>query len=185
LRGIRIASDAGVPVRAEIVGPSSEEYRRHLLDRLEELDLANIVALKGALDSAGIADVYSSSHIGVVLYEDTDGANNSLPNKLFEIMAAGRCVLANQHEAKELIERERCGVGLRSLSPEELASAFADLAANRAYVAEAGRRGLAAAQRTYNWQTQVEPLVARVTDLLGSNVEGAPLAKLNGGRRGC
>ena len=91
------------------------------------------------------------------------------PNKLFEAMAAGVPVVASDLPGMATIVRATgCGLLCDPIDPASIAAAIrsileAEPAERRAY----GRRGSAAALKTYNWETQVAGLLEEYGRLTG------------------
>jgi glycosyltransferase involved in cell wall biosynthesis len=91
------------------------------------------------------------------------------PNKLFEAMAAGVPVVASDLPGMAGIVRESgCGLLVDPTDPAAIALAIRTIldapeAERRGY----GERALAAAHKTYNWERQMELLLAEYGRLTG------------------
>ena len=110
-------------VSIEIVGPASDEYRTWIASTIEEKGIEHLVSVHPALPPAQVVEFLSELDAALVLYGEGDNANDSLPNKLFDAMSAGTCVIANQAQAADLIREAVCGVAV-SLDPSDLAGAI-------------------------------------------------------------
>ncbi|MFE0526358.1 glycosyltransferase [Micromonospora parva] len=116
-RGIEVLIDAvvaaraaGAPVRLTITGPAGKEYRQLLRDRIDAAEAGDYIALEEACATGEVPTCYQRSHIGTALYEAVDAANDSLSNKIFEGVVAGRPVIAgNLAENRALVKRHRLG----------------------------------------------------------------------------
>lgn len=91
------------------------------------------------------------------------------PNKLFEAMAAGVPIVASDLPGMATIVTETgCGVLCDPTDPESVAAAIRRLLDAPTSEREAfGRRGLAAAHETYNWETQAQILFGEYSRLSG------------------
>ena len=81
----------------------------------------------GPVSSDQVVDYATTATIGVVATEPT-GLNNrySLPNKLFQYMAAGIPVVATDlSQIREIVDGERCGLVVDTTSPSAVAGAIA------------------------------------------------------------
>lgn len=85
----------------------------------------------------------------------------SLPNKLFESMAAGLPVVASDlPEVRRVLEEETAGVIVDARRPEAIAAALRDLLADPDRAAEMGANGRRATRERYNWRTSADALLA-------------------------
>lgn len=76
----------------------------------------------------------------------------SLPNKLFEYMAAGLPVVAsNFPQVREVVEGSGAGRVVDTCDPRAIGAALCDLLDDRPAMAEMGRRAREAVERRYNW----------------------------------
>lgn len=122
------------------------------------------VAPTELLDWVGSADV-----VAMPIQPSTLNHRLTTPNKLFEAMAAGVPVVASDLPGMAGIVRETgCGVLCDPTSPDSIAAAIRSiLEAPEADRARYRERALAAVRSTYNWDAQVELLLAEYTRLTG------------------
>ena len=113
--------------------------------------------------------VASADLVAMPIQPTTLNHRLTTPNKLFEAMAAGVPVIASDLPGMaEIVRESGCGLLVDPADPDAIAAAarsILDAPADerRAY----GERGLAAAHDTYNWETQVERLLAEYGRLSG------------------
>lgn len=116
------------------------------------------------LEWVGSADV-----VAMPIQPTTLNHRLTTPNKLFEAMAAGVPVVASDLPGMSGIVRETgCGVLCDPTSPESIAAAVCSILDASDAEREAYRkRSLAAVHSTYNWESQVEILLAEYGRLTG------------------
>jgi len=85
----------------------------------------------------------------------------SLPNKLFQYMAAGLAVVASDFpQVREVVVGSGAGLVTDTRSPEMIARALSALLADRDAARQMGERGRAAVDARYNWATSAQTLLA-------------------------
>ncbi|HPT22416.1 MAG TPA: glycosyltransferase family 4 protein [Bacteroidales bacterium] len=91
----------------------------------------------------------------------------SLPNKLFDYIAAGIPVVASDlPEIKKVIVENKCGVIVRNVNPENISEAFTKLLDNKAKLEEL-KRNAVKASGTINWKIENE----KVKELYNSIIQ--------------
>jgi len=103
---------------------------------------------------AASADVGVNAIVGTSLND-----RYSLPNKLFQYMAAGLPVVSSDlPHVRDIVEGARCGLLADTKWPEAIAEAIGDILADRDEAAAMGARGRAAVAERYNWGTSAAVL---------------------------
>jgi len=83
----------------------------------------------------------------------------SLPNKLFQYMAAGIPVVASEFsQVREIVEGTHCGLVADTTRPDAIADAIGRILADREAAAAMGARGRAAVAERYNWSASAAVL---------------------------
>ena len=91
----------------------------------------------------------------------------SLPNKLFQYMAAGIPVVASDfRQVREVVEGSGCGLVVDTTRPEAIAGGIRRVLAAPAEAASMGARSRAAVVDRYNWETSARVLRAVYTGVL-------------------
>lgn len=95
----------------------------------------------------------ASATVGVALATPISENNRlSLPNKLFQCMAAGIPVLANDFpHMRDIVEGSRAGLCVDPTDSAAISAALRRLVANSAEAAEMGRHGAEAVRARYHW----------------------------------
>ena len=102
---------------------------------------------------------------GLIAYGRTAGSN-SLPNRLFEYMAAGLPVIGPSYakEIAAILEKERCGLTVDMENPEALAEAIVFLKMNPRDARAMGERARESFFQRHNWEDEIRPLIRRIRD---------------------
>jgi glycosyltransferase involved in cell wall biosynthesis len=104
---------------------------------------------------------------GLVLFHPAPNHTDSLPNKLFEYMAAGLPVVASNFPLwKEIVEGNRCGITVDPLDPKAIARAIEYLLTHPEEARRMGENGRRAVEEKYNWGKDAEKLVRLYRNLL-------------------
>lgn len=116
----------------------------------------------------------ASATIGVALTAPISENNRlALPNKLFQCMAAGIPVVANDApHVRAIVEGSGAGLCVDPTDPTAIANAIHQLVADPAAAAEMGRLGAAAIRDRYNWAHSEQALLD-VYDRIRGRVMGA------------
>jgi glycosyltransferase involved in cell wall biosynthesis len=122
------------------------------------------VAPTELLDWVASADV-----VGALFQHDTLNNYLSTPNKFLEAMAAGVPSVCSDHPGMGPIARETgCGIPVDPSDVDAIAEAIRTIVDASPDERSAGRaRALAAAHDTYNWESQVQALLAEYGRLTG------------------
>jgi glycosyltransferase involved in cell wall biosynthesis len=140
-------------------GFGEEAFRQ----RVDALGIAKQVDLREPVSLRAIPGVLQSCHAGLIGYGRSIG-EGSLPNRLFEYMAAGLAVIAPSYsvEIKATIEAEGCGLLVDFEDPAQVAQAMVELSEDAEKCRAMGARGREAFERSYNWETEIQPLLDRI-----------------------
>ena len=104
---------------------------------------------------------------GLVLFHPAPNHTNSLPNKLFEYMAAGLPVVASNFPLwKEIVEGNRCGITVDPLDPKAIAQAIEYLLTHPEEARQMGENGRRAVEEKYNWEREKEKFLKLYAELL-------------------
>jgi len=135
---------------------SRQEFERCVRDSRA----ADVVDLRPRIPMAEMPTVLRSCDAGLIAYSRKLG-EKSLPNKLFEFMAAGVPVIAPIYstEIARIVNAERCGILVDCERPEEIASAVAYLHDHPAEAIGMGRRGHDAFVQRHSFEADVRPFV--------------------------
>lgn len=160
-----LAKDQGITVL--IVGDG--EYKKQLERKVKALGLSQYVRFTGWLSPVEVQDVLSRSHIGCIPHKLSQHTNTTIPNKLFDYMAAGLPVITTPMKpVKRIIEEEQCGLVVPSNDPKVLANTILQLKESPELYSQMGKNGSRAIREKYNWQMESEKILNCIKDLLPS-----------------
>lgn len=155
ISGAALARSAGVPVSLKISGKGTTEYLRQLERHASEVGVRDHVEFLGEVDPPAVRGRYESGHIGAVLYEPTDSANDSLSNKMFESISSGRPVLAGNLSENVRFLRENPLGWTCEPTPSGIARGMETVWQERASIARLARLAHSAALDELNWESEV------------------------------
>jgi glycosyltransferase involved in cell wall biosynthesis len=137
------AGDTGLRMRAGVAAAHGVADRVHVLPPVATKDV--VAAAAGA--TIGVAPIIP----------DTPNNAASMPNKLFQYLAAGLpVVVSDLPQLRAVVAESGAGIAVDTREPRNIAAAIAELLADPARLAERGRLARSAVEERYGW-----PLAAR------------------------
>lgn len=158
LRGENIMIEAmrGMPARLILAGDCDEE-------KLGERD--NVTYL-GKIDREGVNQLYGSAVVGFCILKPAQNYINSQPIKMYEYMAAGLPFVCSDFPLwKQIAEKTGAGICVPYNDYDAIRAAVQSLLNDRERAQEMGRRGRAAVEQTYNWETEKNYLLRLYEEL--------------------
>ena len=165
LRAAQILRDRGVSCGWDLIG-DGRDYARFRA-RAGELGLGPPeVVFHGRLPHEEALGILGRAHVGVVPHHATESWNTTIPNKLFDYMAAGLAVVTSTAApALRIVSETRAGVSFRSGSAADLAEKVGQLLEISTWD-QYRRNGQDAIRRRYNWERDSRILLD-VVDRIG------------------
>lgn len=172
-RGALQVVEAAAIVKADVQGVSfvmfenassgSGEEPDRVTARIDELDVGDAVELMPGVPMQEMPNILKACDVGLIAYGRSLGVD-SLPNRLFEYMAAGLAVIAPSYstEIAKIIGAEECGMLVDFEDPAQIANAVIFLKRNPERCREMGRRARTAFLKRHNWETEVLPVIDRI-----------------------
>ena len=168
-RGIDLALEAmallvrrGANVTLDLIGT---DHDNRFAAVARQLGVADCVHFHGYVPQDQAIVRMAAAHIGLMPHHISRHIRTTLPNKLFDYMAAGLPVIATDAApVRHVLETESCGL----VHPDGAAAALADCvmtledAALRCRMGQAGRR---AVELRYNWPADAERLCSFIGDI--------------------
>lgn len=107
-----------------------------------------------------LEEYFGQARVGLVTLHPERIYVESIPNKLFEYMAAGLPVVASDFPAwRELIGTLECGLVVNPLDSKAIADAIHYLLENPELAERMGQNGQWAVQQGYNWEAEAQTLL--------------------------
>lgn len=123
----------------------------HLKGLAKKLKIENHIGFEGWVDNKIVPEYIASSDICLVPHHKCSHWDNTIPNKLFDYMAAGKPVLVTDVEPMERIVRQtKCGLTYKDYDKESFVSRLSQLQVS-AYRKELGLNGIKVVKEHYNW----------------------------------
>ncbi|MDW7774302.1 MAG: glycosyltransferase family 4 protein [Desulfobulbaceae bacterium] len=147
----RILQD-GVDVFCVIIGTGTAE--NDLQDKVRQLGIQDNLSFEGWVDNKQIPDYIFHSDICLVPHHRCSHWDNTIPNKLFDYMAAAKPVLvSNVRPMQRIVEEVNCGLIFQSGSAASFASRVVKLS-DVELRHKLGTNGLHAVQSKFNWNNE-------------------------------
>ncbi len=137
--------------------------------------LADRIHVLPPVPPSEVTGVAASADIGVApIIASSLNNRYSLPNKLFQYMAAGIPVVAGAFpQLREVVEGSGAGLCVNMEEPSAVARAVATLLDDPARAREMGDRARRAVERRFNWQAAAQSLLAEYGRITGRVSEAA------------
>jgi len=141
------------------LGPERPPFILDLEERIESLDLGQSVQQHDAVTHNQMPLLLRKCDVGIIAYGRGLG-RDSLPNRLFEYMAAGLAILAPSYsdEIRRIVESERIGRVVDFEKPEDVADAMKWFIDHPHETRAMGERARAAFSLRHNWTSEFEKL---------------------------
>ena len=131
--------------------------------------LDGTVELLGYIPNQRALELVAEADIGIVPHHADEGWDTTIPNKLFDYMAAGLAVVTSDAvPAARVVRETRAGTVFRSMDAQDCARAILDLAepATRCAAGAAGREAI---RSRYYLEADIERLIGAVDRTLVRN----------------
>jgi glycosyltransferase involved in cell wall biosynthesis len=179
LRAVRRLADAGTSVRLSLIGDGRDMPVFRTLANELRLD-ASIVEFLGRLPYQRALEIVAQADVGVVPHHADEAWNTTIPNKLFDYMAAGLAVVSSDAAPAARIMRETgAGAVFRSADALDLARAITELVdpVRRDAARTAGRRAIL---ERYHWEQDEDRLLQALRRLANRAPNAADAVVLSG-----
>ncbi len=125
------------------------------------------VEFSGWADRAQVADILGGVRAGLAILHPTPKYPDAYPTKMFEYMSAGLPVIVSDFPLwRRIVDDAGCGLLVDPMDPQAIAGAMQWILDHPAEAEAMGRRGRAAVEKDYNWETEAEKLVTLYNKLL-------------------
>lgn len=159
--GVNELKRRGVNCTLKIAGTGkSKEFLERYTD---ELGLSDRVVFLGWVDRHSISDLFEKACVGVVPHHVCSHWNSTIPNKLFDYMAAGIPVLStNVEPMARIINGAKCGLIYKDFDASSFADSVEELSSMDKRI-EFGINGRKQIIDKFNWSNDSEVLVKNIS----------------------
>lgn len=139
-------------------------FAPEVYDKIASLGVGRSVQLLDPVTHHDMPGLLARCDVGLIAYGRGLG-EGSLPNRIFEYMAAGLAVIVPSYarELKKICDAEGIGLAVDTEDPRKLAEAFAWLAHHPEETRAMGRRAREAFLLRHNWDLEYERLLAAMS----------------------
>jgi glycosyltransferase involved in cell wall biosynthesis len=160
--GAVLARRRGADVRLEITGPASDAYARTIQARIDDAEAGGYITMHGPCRPQEVASRYQDAHVGTALYEASDSANDSLSNKIFEGIVAGRPVIAGDlPENRKVVDNYSVGWAV-PVEAQALGDLLFRLSVNIHSVRSMAQHCHLVGKRNFTWESEIENVISSV-----------------------
>src|ERR1019366_8316168 len=130
---------------------------------VERCGISEALDLRSGVPMSAMPSILRECDVGLVAYGRELGVD-SLPNRIFEYMAAGLPVIVPSYarEMASIVTSERCGLTVDFEDVREISDAKLFLWNEPDQCRAMGRRGREAFERRHNWEAEVLPVLDRI-----------------------
>lgn len=166
--------DRGVPVHFSIIGDG--RARGDFLALRDRLGLGeDQVQLLGFLPYPEALRIVATADAGIIPHLANESWNTTVPNKLFDYMAAGLCVITSDAKpTRRIVEQEGAGYSFESGNAASLGDVIARLW-TEGDAAVRGRRGQDAVRERHHWELDE----ARLCRVFADSGDELPASRLH------
>lgn len=138
----------------KIVGANSY-WKEYIESYIRYNDLNTILSVAGFISHEEAMCCIKQSHIGVIPHHNTLFIQTTIPNKLFQYMAANAaCIVSNVGPLARIVREESAGVVFNPINSAQLARSIETLINNKRALLEFGNNGRLAVERKYKWELE-------------------------------
>jgi glycosyltransferase involved in cell wall biosynthesis len=149
-----------------IVVGSGKDYRR-LKGQVKTYNVDKVILFKGWIDNNKIPIIINECDICIVPHHRCSHWENTIPNKLFDYMAAGKPVIVSNVKPMERIVKEvDCGMVYQDYDVDDLVRVFRTLE-DHDLRKRLGINGKRAIESRYNWRREEKALNAVINKVGG------------------
>lgn len=160
------STDGGRDITVDIIGKGSAKNEIEAL--VIQLELSDYIKVHGWLDHSEVKTIMANANVGALTYRFCGHWNHTIPNKIFDYMAAGLPVLStNVVPIARILDSVGCGLTTQGSSVDEIATNLIKLK-NPQLRNELGAKGQAAIKERYNWDIDSSSMLASIDSIFST-----------------
>ncbi len=162
IEAVAVLIRRGHPVECHLAGPwAPESYRKDVENLVHSRGLADRVFFHPVIPYERIWPFLQQMHVGVIPNQPLTQYEVALARRLFDYMAAGLPVVTHDFGlGGEFVRHTGVGLTVNVTRPEAIADGIEYFLARPAEVARMGARGQRLVREQYNWESQIDGLIA-------------------------
>lgn len=155
-------------VKLQLVGRfAPESYEQTLIEKAKDLGVRENLIIEGMLPWEENFKRTAKATLGCVFYEDNPNNRVGIPNRLFEYMACGIPILAEDFiELQSIVNDTHCGLLVDSSRSSEISKAVLRLLADQEKGLKMGENGRKAVTGRYNFEEELKKLIFLYKEIL-------------------
>lgn len=146
-----------------ILGTGNAE--KYLKEKITQYGLEKYVGFAGWVENSLVPEYVSSSDVCIVPHHKCGHWDHTIPNKLFDYMAAGKPVLvSNCNPMERIVESTKCGLVYKDYDIDDFVLKLQQLVRNENRNAY-GNNGSQAIREYYNWRNDSEVMLQSIKEI--------------------
>lgn len=155
--------DGGKEIKVDIIGTGGA--KAEIINLVSDLGLESHVHVHGWLEHDEVKNIMSKANVGALTYRFCSHWNHTIPNKIFDYMAAGLPVLTtNVIPIARILNSVGCGLTTTTGDIDEIAANLIRLKDSNLRD-DLGRRGQEAVLNIFNWEIDSERMLSSLDAL--------------------
>jgi glycosyltransferase involved in cell wall biosynthesis len=160
LLAVKDLASRGKSIKLVVAGSGNDEKR--LKAMVNELQIAGYVEFLGWVNNERVPELIHGNNICVVPHHKCSHWDATIPNKLFDYMAAGKPVIVTDvTPMKRIVEQEKCGLVYKDYNVSDLAEKL-EILEKKEIRDVLGSNGRKAIQEKYRWDIDEKVLIKTV-----------------------
>lgn len=173
MRGLDIFVEAlycmvqkNIEIQLNIIGYG--DYQNTLEKLIKTRRLEKNIRVLGKVQREDVPDYLLNADVGIIPHQVNPFTNTTIPNKLFDYMAAALPVITTDMiPVRRIINEEKCGMIIPpKATKEDIARAILLLKESHFERMQMGQRGVRAIKAKYNWGIESEKCIRSIESLI-------------------
>lgn len=156
---IKLLAGKNIIIRMNLVGSGS--FKPELENLSDNYGIKNQIVFYGHKPASEMFAVLDESDAAIIPHLRTENNDASSPNKLYQYMFYGKCVISSDCTSlKRIISETDCGFSYNADSAGALSALLENIAGNKEILRQKGSNGRNAVLNKYNWTNDAQKLIA-------------------------